>query len=180
MELPFIRDFAMYAAIFGAFSFVWFGWAQENPPKKWRAWLGIGSGLGFLVGAFGGLLSSQNWHAGSALKADSGAYGLYLTVVATEVILSLVGALYLQKRGKNQFVAPWIALVVGIHFAPLAIVFRDAWLYLLAGLVAAGVVTAYAISKRTKLPVNTLACAFTGLILLVFAIRGLTLFWMNQ
>ncbi len=180
METVFLRDFAMYAAIFGVFSFVWFGWAQENPPAKWRAWLGIGSALGLVAGAYGGFLASQNWNAGSALKAEAGLYGLYLVVVAAEILLSLVGALYLQKRGKKELVAPWIALVVGVHFAPLAIVFKDAWMYLLAGLVAAGVFAAYAISKRTKLPANTLACVFTGVILLVFAVRGLVLFTINQ
>lgn len=180
METAFLRDFAMYAAIFGAFSFVWFGWAQENPPKKWRAWLGVGSGVGLLVAALGGFLASQNWHAGSALKADPSAYTFYLAVVAFEVVLSFVGAMWLQKHGKPQLVAPWIALVVGLHFAPLALVFQDTWLYVLAALVAGGVIAAYAISRRTKLPVNTLACAFTGAILLVFALRGLALFLANK
>lgn len=33
----------MYAAVFGIFAFAWYGWAQENPPKRIRIWLGFGS-----------------------------------------------------------------------------------------------------------------------------------------
>ena len=34
MAADFVRDHAMYAAIFGLFSTTWFGWAQENPPSR--------------------------------------------------------------------------------------------------------------------------------------------------
>jgi len=49
MELEYIRDYAMYTAIFGMFSFVWFGWAQENPGKNWRKYIGVSSGIALLV-----------------------------------------------------------------------------------------------------------------------------------
>lgn len=32
----------------GLLAMVWFGWAQEDPPKRWRVWLGVGSGLGII------------------------------------------------------------------------------------------------------------------------------------
>jgi hypothetical protein len=176
----FTRDAAMYAAIFGVFSFAWFGWAQENPPKSWRVWLGVGSALGFVLGCLGGYLAARNWQAGSALQPGTGVYELFGVVVAAEILFSLIGALYLQKRGKKQLVAPWIALVVGLHFAPLATIFKDDWLYLLSLLVVLGVAVAYPLSKRLKLPFNTLACTLTGLILVVFALRGLAMFLASQ
>lgn len=180
METIFIRDAAMYAAIFGVFAFVWFGWAQENPPKTWRLWLGVGSMLGLLLGSLGGYLAARNWQAGSALQPGTGVFELFGIVVAAEIAFSLIGALYLQKHSKKQLVAPWIALVVGIHFAPLAAVFKDDWLYLLSLLVILGVAAAYPLSRRQKLPPNTLACALTGSILLIFAVRGLVLFLASQ
>lgn len=41
MELEYIRDYTMYTAIFGMFSLVWFGWAQENPRKHCVSILGL-------------------------------------------------------------------------------------------------------------------------------------------
>lgn len=41
----------MYAAIFGMFSFIWFGWAQENPRKYWRKYIGVAPWIAFIVGA---------------------------------------------------------------------------------------------------------------------------------
>lgn len=38
----YVRDYAMYASVFGMFSFIWFGWAQESPKPSWRLyWQGI-------------------------------------------------------------------------------------------------------------------------------------------
>lgn len=48
------RDYLMYAAIFGFFSFCWFGWAQEAPKAGWRWGLGIGSAVGLTLGIVGG------------------------------------------------------------------------------------------------------------------------------
>jgi hypothetical protein len=45
----FAQDLAVTAAIFGVAAFVWFGWAQEAPPARWRLPLGLGSLLGLLL-----------------------------------------------------------------------------------------------------------------------------------
>ena len=47
----YVRDLAVTAVVFGMAAFVWFGWGQEGPPERWRAWLGVGSGVGLLVAA---------------------------------------------------------------------------------------------------------------------------------
>jgi hypothetical protein len=41
MEPEYIRDYVTYTAFLGMFSFVWFGWAQENPRENWRKYTGV-------------------------------------------------------------------------------------------------------------------------------------------
>lgn len=172
METEFVRDYAMYAAIFGMFGFAWFGWAQENPPNKLRPLLGIGSAVSFIIACIGGYQAFRHWGDGSALAADE-SYALFGAIVAVEIISALVGALYLIKRKKQQYVATWVAFIVGIHFAPLAVLFHDPWLYVLAATIAASA----AVSLRSRqLQPNTFVCITTGIILLSFGIHGIVLF----
>lgn len=175
METVNIRDFAMYAAIFGVFAFAWFGWAQENPPQWLRPWLGVGSGLGAILAGIGGYLAYTQWDASSAL-AKAGAYETFGIIVVTECLLSLVGALALIKMHKQHLVAAWVAFVVAIHFVPLAFIFDDWWLHVLAGLIIAVVLFSQQISKRLRFELNTSVCLITAVILLVFAARGLLLY----
>jgi len=61
MELEYIRDYTMYATIFSMFSFIWFGWAQENPRKHRRKYIGVASGIALLVCSIGVYLSVAYW-----------------------------------------------------------------------------------------------------------------------
>ena len=78
--MEYIRDYAMYASIFGMFSFSWFGWAQENPRAGWRKYIGIASGIALLVCLLGVYLSVTNWNAPSALSEKSN-FNSYLIFV---------------------------------------------------------------------------------------------------
>lgn len=82
----YIRDYAMAVAIYGMFSVVWFGWAQENPPKAWRKYLGIVSGLGVIICAAGIYLSINNWETSSVLD-EPGAMNYYLIFVFIEFLI---------------------------------------------------------------------------------------------
>src|SRR4051812_34942472 len=61
MLTEFLRDQFFTTAWFGLMSFVWFGWAQEDPPRRWRVWLGAGSALGIGLAVAFGVLTSMNW-----------------------------------------------------------------------------------------------------------------------
>lgn len=174
MELDFIRDYAMYAVIFGIFGMSWFGWAQENPPKSWQIPLGIASGISFIVAGIGGYLAWQNWDGATAL-ASSDVYKQFGIIVGIECALALIGSLVLYKLRKQAYVSAWIAFVVGIHFIPLAGIFKDNALYILAALVAAAPLVAVYLARRTKLSVVTLTGVFVGTSLFAFALRGLLL-----
>ncbi|SEH02125.1 hypothetical protein SAMN05444920_12460 [Nonomuraea solani] len=122
MLTGFLRDQFFTTAWFGLMAFVWFGWAQEDPPRKWRIWLGVGSvlGLGFAV-AFG-VLTATNWDQPSAL---AGKYAWFGVLVAAEVVAAGAGCLVLARRGASRWMAWWVALVVAVHFLPLALLLND-------------------------------------------------------
>jgi hypothetical protein len=117
MTTEFVRDAAATAAIFGFFGSVWFGWAQEHPPKSWRPWLLTGSVVSLLTMLAGGLLVWRHRSDGSAFdEHTSKTFGV---VVGIEVVLAGLGAVVLGARGRRDVVPVWIALVVGIHLFPV-------------------------------------------------------------
>ncbi|MBD8005083.1 hypothetical protein [Bacillus norwichensis] len=173
--MEYIRDYAMYASIFGMFSFCWFGWAQENPRPNWRIFLGIASGVALLVCLVGVYLSITNWHAASALSEKT-KFNTYLITVYIEFIIAGIGAVVLIKRKLSDYVAPWIAFIVGIHFIALKSVFNDSSLYILAGLLVAVSILSLFISPRLKVANSAITGIGTGVVLLSFALLGLIRF----
>ena len=172
--MEFTRDLAMYAAIFGFFGVVWFGWAQEKPPKSWRTWLGVGSVASAAITVLGLYLAITNWGAATALTREASiTFGI---VVGLEFAIAGIGAAVISKR-KPQYIPAWIALVVGAHFLPLAWIFKDSWLYLLTALACAAPVAAVLLAKKNSIAVSALTGALMGTVLLAFALRGLYLFF---
>lgn len=87
MPIEFVRDHAMYAAIFGFFAMVWFGWGQENPPTSWRIRLGFGSVVSLLVFLAGIYLAIQHWQDATALTSE-GVYRNFGIIVGTKVVFA--------------------------------------------------------------------------------------------
>ncbi|MEK5438587.1 MULTISPECIES: hypothetical protein [Paenibacillus] len=170
--MDYVRDYAMYASIFGMFSFSWFGWAQENPRSSWRKYIGIASGVSLLVCLIGVYLSVTNWDAPSVLN-DKTSFDNYLISVYIELLLAGAGASILMKCKYNDYVAPWIAFIVGIHFIDLKSVFNDFSLYLLAALLVAISIVSLFISKKLKVANSAITGIGAGTVLLAFALLGL-------
>ncbi|MBW0117383.1 DUF7010 family protein [Pseudonocardia abyssalis] len=165
----FVRDLAVTAVVFGTAAFVWFGWGQEDPPARWRAWLGAGSGLGLLVALVGGFLTWQNWGPDSvfAVAQTRRAFGV---VCGIEFGLAGLGAAVFGVRRRPRWIAPWIAFVVGAHFVPLAWIFRDPGLVVLAVLVCAAAVAAVVL--RGRFTPSAVTGVGAGTALLVFGARA--------
>lgn len=170
--MDYVRDYAMYASIFGLFSFSWFGWAQENPRPSWRKYIGIASGISLLVCLIGVYLSVTNWGAPSVLN-DKTSFNNYLISVYIELFLAGAGASILMKSKNNDYVSPWIAFIVGIHFIGLKSVFNDFSLYLLAALLVAVSTASLFISKKLKIANSAVTGIGAGTILFAFALLGL-------
>lgn len=170
----FIRDHAMYAVIFGFFGFSWFGWAQAEPPAAWRLPLGIASGVCLVIALTGLYFALRHWDGATALSAP-GVYQKFGVIVGIEFALALIGSLALMKLGRATYIAPWVAFIVGIHFAPLVSIFKDTSLYILSGLVALTPVVSLVVARSTSITAGTITCVTTGGVLFVFALRGLLL-----
>jgi len=96
--------------------------------------------------------------------------------VAFECTAAGIGAALLSRK-RPQYVSAWIAFVVGVHFLPLAWIFQDDGLYLLTVLAAAAPFVAVLRANKTRIAVSALTGALMGTILLLFALRGLYLFF---
>lgn len=165
-----VRDAAMTTAIFGFFASAWFGWAQERPPEG-RAtwWLAGGSVLGLLLAVFGGVMAWLRWGTGSVLSGEGG-MDLYLTVLGVEFGVALLGVVALLVLRRRAYFAPWVCLVVGVHFFPLAPVLANPGLYALAALLTAWPFAAVLWGRRRDLPLSFTTGVGAGPVLLVFAL----------
>ncbi|HZG90450.1 MAG TPA: hypothetical protein VEZ42_09580 [Pseudonocardia sp.] len=171
---PFVRDLAVTIVIFGVAAFAWFGWAQEAPPARWRVALAAGSGLGLLLALVGGLLTWQHWGPESAL-ATAEARRTFGIVCGIEFGLAGLGAGLLGFAGRPQWIATWIAFVVGVHFIPLAFIFGDPGLLGLAALMVVAAGLSVVVHRRTGITPSALAGPGTGAALLIYAVRATAL-----
>ncbi|TYP74124.1 hypothetical protein [Paenibacillus methanolicus] len=154
------------------FSFCWFGWAQEKPRANWRLYMGIASGIALLVCLLGVYLSIQSWNEPSVLS-DNASFTSYVFTVNIEFLLAGIGAFILIRKKEKEYVAPWIAFIVGIHFISLASVFDDPSLYVLAALLVAISIVAIFIAPKLQVATSAITGIGTGTVLFGFAILGL-------
>lgn len=161
-----IRDQAACALVEGFAAFLWFGWAQQGPPAGWPAFLIAGAVLGLLV-AVAALLLTRRHHGGPSVMRHKVNRRRYGQIVGIEFALIGIGSAALGISGRSDFIAAWILFVVGVHFLPLARLFRSPSLAL-AGVIAAVVAVAAAVVGITTdvLP-SAIAGGVGGLVLLV-------------
>ena len=167
MSAEFARDAAVTAAIFGFFAAGWFGWAQDDPPPSWRRWLTVGSIVSMLTAIAGGVLAWQRWSDGSAIDAATAlTFGI---IVGIEFSTAAIGAAILARLRKSDLIPAWIALVVGVHFLPLAPLLQVPLLFVVAVLVSAGALVAIPIARSRTLAVSAVTGAIVGPVLLAVA-----------
>ena len=171
MIAEFTRDAAATAAVFGFFAASWFGWAQENPPASWRNWLIAGALLSLLIAVVGGVFTRQHWSTGTAFSAQTGrTFGL---IVGIEFAIAGIGAGLLSWWGRSDLIAPWVALVVGLHFVPLAPLLHYPLLYGISALVSVVALVTIPLAHAQMLTVSALTGVATGSILLAAALFSL-------
>lgn len=175
----YVRDYMMAAAIFGLFTFVWFGWAQERPKENWRIYLGVGSGLGIVLAIFGFYLSINHWEAASALHHQAN-FSYYIIFVIIEFSIAAIVGLMLIFKKRSDYVAPWIAFIVGVHFFPLSFVFNDFTYNILGILVVTVSIISLPLSKKLDVANSTITGIGAGTLLLLFSIFNLLrVFYIN-
>jgi hypothetical protein len=170
--MQYLRDDAIIVLLFGLLASTWFGWAHEGPPRSWRLPLTLAAVTSIVIGAVGGYLTWRHWGGGSALS-EPGAMRSYGITVGVEFALAGIGAAVLGVRKRQDLIAPWICLVVGVHFAPLAPILKNPMLYVLAAVVTAVALAAVPLARRRDLPPSAITGLGTGSALLLFAIVSL-------
>lgn len=166
-----VRDAAATAFVFGFFASSWFGWAQEAPPKQWRPVLIAGSVLSLLTAVAGALLAWSHWSDGTAFDADtSRTFGI---VVGVEFAVAAVGAGLLARLRRGELIAPWIALVVGVHLFPVAALLGYPLIHLVAALVTVVAVVAVPVARARAVVVSAVVGLGTGVVLLAGAVSSL-------
>lgn len=161
----------MTAAIFGFFAGGWFGWAQDDPPQGWRRPLTAGSVISIIVAVTGGLVAWQNWSTGTAFDENTGP--IFGVIVGIEVVLAVGGALMLSRRGRSELVAPWVALVVGLHFFPMAPLLRYPLLYLVAILLTIVALVSVPLARARGIATSAVTGVLAGAVLLAAALYSL-------
>ena len=165
------RDAAATAAVLGFFGSAWFGWAQDSPPQAWRSALVAGSILSLLVCASGTLLTWRQWSEPTALDAQtSRVFGI---IVGIEFALAGLGAGVFAAVGRADVIAAWVAVVVGVHLFPLAVLFKYRLLHLTATLVTIAGLAAVPVARSSSLAVSAVAGAGCGVVLLATAVISL-------
>lgn len=162
----------MTALILGFFAAAWFGWAQADPPRSWLPWLTAGMVAGIAVAVAGGILVGLN-RSGASVMQDQEANRRYGIIVGIEFAVAALGAIALGRAGQADSIAPWICLVVGLHFWALAPVLADPALRALCVLFVAIALAGWLIGWRGGAAPSAVAGLGAGLALLVFALRGI-------
>lgn len=159
----YLRDELFTGAWFGLMTMVWFGWAQEAPPKRWALWLGVGSILGVLISVGLGIMVWRTWESPSALE---GRYHWFGVLVVGEVVAAGLGARYLLRLHQGRWVAWWVAVVVALHFLPLAALLQAPMLSVLGVVQMIGLLVLLPVSRRQKGPTSALVGVWMGCTLL--------------
>lgn len=168
-----IRDAAMTAVIFGFFSTTWFGWAQEKPPLTWRRPLIGGAALGGLTLAAGLAVALTHWSGGTAFDADtSRAFGI---VVGVECAAMGLGGGLLAALKRTDWIAAWIAFVVGVHLFPVAAIIDYPLIHVAAALVTLVSLAGVPVARARALTPSALVGAGSGVSLLAVALVSLLL-----
>ena len=174
--MNYIRDYAMMVAIFSFASMAWFGWSQEEPPKSWRKYIGILTGIALLLCLLGVYLSIKNWGEATAL-ANEQSFIYYYVFVLLEFVFAGIGAFILFQNTKGHYIAPWVCFIVGVHFFGLRFVFDDFSLNILGLLLVLVSGLSLYVSKNTKLINSTVTGVLSGIIFLGFTIFNLFRFF---
>ncbi len=162
----------MTGAVFAFATSVWFGWALEHPPRAWRRWLVAGIAAAYVLLAVAVILAIQHWHDGTAFDAATGKrFGI---VVGIEFLACGAGAAFLAVRKRAEFIPVWIALVVAVHFFPLAAIIGYPWMHVVGAMTTIAALAAVPIARKRSLPVSAVTGAGMGAALLIGAAVALT------
>ncbi len=169
-----LRGRAISGLVMTGFGALWIISAAEVMKKlDWRAWMAVTVfSFALCVGAVRQFQRARHLPSTSQQSAAQKAMGLRIRrqfgmVLAFEW-LPIFGAIFILNRiGRPELIVPAIALIVGLHFIPLAAIFGARLYYLTAGAMIVTTLSAFAIS--TQVSRQGTICAGCGVILWITA-----------
>jgi hypothetical protein len=164
-----VRDLVETALILSVAAMMWFGWGQARPPHGWSVPLGIGQVAGIAAVIAASVLS---WRVRSVAPSmnEPKIRSTYWRVVAIELAACGLGVATLAIVHQSAYIPAWILLVVGVHFLPLARLFRISDMYRAGLAVSAVAIVAAATGAATGVRPSAVAGAGGGLVCLVCAV----------
>ncbi|WP_157018199.1 hypothetical protein [Cryptosporangium arvum] len=159
------RGRGVAAVIEGFFGAMWFGWATSDAPGWLLPVLIAGSVAGLAVVVLGVVLAKRS-PAGSSPMADPAVRKRYNIIVAIEFGLIFAGAAVLGQVAED-YIAAWIALIVGLHFVPLGRVFAQRLLEVAGWVITAAAIVAGVVALTTDADTSTVAGVGAGTTLVV-------------
>lgn len=166
------RDLSVSALILGFAAMMWFVWGQAQPPPGWSLPLTIGIFAAIAVEGLAGSMVARFRRSATAMR-DQQVSRRYGITVGAEVAAIALGALALGLAGRPADTAPWILLVVGVHFVPLGRLFGSVDL-LWSGLALCAVAIAAAVTGAVSaVAPSAVTGGFGGLVLVVTAVTTL-------
>ncbi len=166
------RDLSVSALILGFAAMMWFGWGQAQPPPGWSLPLTIGIFAAIAVEGFAASMVARFRGTATAMR-DQRVSRQYGITVGVEVAAIALGAVGLGLAGRPAYTAPWILLVVGVHFLPLGRLFGSVDL-LWSGLVLCAVAIVAAVTGAVSaVAPSAVTGGLGGLVLVVAAVASL-------
>lgn len=162
-----LRDALYTTAWFGLMSMVWFGWAQEAPPRSLRVAMIVGSVLGVALAIGFGVLTAVHWGNPTALEGHYETFGI---VVGAEVAVAGAGAAALGLTGHSRWMAWWVAVVVAAHFLSLAWLLHGPWLAVLGAAQLVALAVLVPVLHASSMPTSRWVGPLMGLTLLLYAV----------
>jgi hypothetical protein len=166
------RDLTVTAVILGAAGALWFGWGQAQPPAGWGLPMSIGSFAAIAAEIAAGV-AVRRFRPGATAMESRRARQAYGITIGIETAVIGLGAAGLALAGRSASTAPWILLVVGVHFLPLGRLFGSVDL-LRAGLMLSAIAVAAAVTGAVSaVALSTGTGPFGGLVLVAAAAASL-------
>jgi hypothetical protein len=133
-----LRGALVAISIEGIFGALWALWGSSVLPAPYSvivALIGVVAGLWLMVGSIRIVRTLTDEPAPGSMVTN----WRYRLIVVAEALLIVVGAVVLNLTRNGQYLAPWAALVVGLHFLLFARIFSPRFALLGWPLVGAAV-----------------------------------------
>ena len=166
------RDLSVSALILGFAAMMWFGWGQAQPPAGWSLPLTIGLFAAIAVEGFAASMVARFRGTATATR-DQRVNRRYGIIVGVEFAAIALGAVALGLAGRPAYTAPWILLVVGVHFVPLGRLFGSVDLLWSGAVLCAVAVAATVTGAVSAVAPSAVTGGFGGLVLVVTAVTCL-------